>query len=345
MLQCAKYFSMLLLATGWVAGCGNSTTATVDDAPPQAVDAPPASMFNVKWGPFSVAKGAEDTRCVTVKVNNAAAIKVHAIVNTLSNGSHHMIVYRDNVATAENLTPTPCQPFAGALQAGGGTTPIMISQKRVDTLTLPAGVAYTFKPNQFMRLEMHYFNSTDAALDVSAVSEFVTIPDSQVQNEADFMFMGTPDILLPAGATQTVKRYLPLPPEYNGVKIFAITGHTHKLGTNVRVGYAKAINMPTTQVYQPTNFNWDEPETTTATPPFTVPTGGGFDFECSYKNTTGGEVKFGEATTNEMCFFWAYYYPSKGAKVCVVSEQGLGPPGINACCPNPGSPLCSRLGL
>ena len=32
--------------------------------------------------------------------------------------------------------------------------------------------------------------------------------------------------------------------------------------------------------------------------------------------------KFGESANNEMCFFWAYYYPSKGAYVCVHTDAG-----------------------
>ena len=41
-----------------------------------------------------------------------------------------------------------------------------------------------------------------------------------------------------------------------------------------------------------------------------------------------------------MCFFWAYYYPSKGAKVCIHSDKIGG--GVDFCCP--GSPYCSFFG-
>ena len=35
----------------------------------------------------------------------------------------------------------------------------------------------------------------------------------------------------------------------------------------------------------------------------------------------------------EMCFFWLYYYPSQGAKVCAHSDQFNQPTGIDVCCP------------
>ena len=33
-----------------------------------------------------------------------------------------------------------------------------------------------------------------------------------------------------------------------------------------------------------------------------------------------------------MCFFWAYYYPDKGAHVCFHTDQFLG--GFDLCCPD-----------
>ena len=70
--------------------------------------------------------------------------------------------------------------------------------------------------------------------------------------------------------------------------------------------------------------------------------GGGFEFECSYMNTSNEEIGFGESANDEMCFFWAYYYPSKGSKVCVHTEQVGGTNGLNVCCP--GDPtLCDLI--
>ena len=64
-----------------------------------------------------------------------------------------------------------------------------------------------------------------------------------------------------------------------------------------------------------------------------IPAGGGFDFECKWTNTGSTAVKFGESANDEMCFFWAYYYPSQGAKVCIHTEQYGGAAGIDICCP------------
>jgi hypothetical protein len=70
-----------------------------------------------------------------------------------------------------------------------------------------------------------------------------------------------------------------------------------------------------------------------------VPAGSGFRFTCEYNNTSDQQVTFGESANKEMCFFWAYYYPDQGAKVCVSTNyQGTI---YNLCCP--GDALCSLL--
>ena len=76
---------------------------------------------------------------------------------------------------------------------------------------------------------------------------------------------------------------------------------------------------------------------------FTVPTGGGFDFQCTWTNagTSARQVQFGESANDEMCFFWSYYYPSRGAKVCFHSEQGPTGP-VDLCCPDAGA-ICDSL--
>src|SRR5262249_59124107 len=73
---------------------------------------------------------------------------------------------------------------------------------------------------------------------------------------------------------------------------FAITGHTHKLGLDVKVSTAPVNGGQLTSVYDPQPFLWSEPETTRHDPTFMVATGGGFDFTCSYHNGTSATVIF-----------------------------------------------------
>ena len=75
-------------------------------------------------------------------------------------------------------------------------------------------------------------------------------------------------------------------------------------------------------VYDVPGWLWSEPATVDHAPPFKLPANGGFTFTCNWDNTTTDTVKFGESANDEMCFFWAYYYPSQGDEVCFHTDRG-----------------------
>ena len=275
--------------------------------------APPAGSYSVKWGPTTVPAGTESTQCVVKRLGNGESISVHEIHNSLGATSHHFIVYRVN-DTVERLEPYPCQPFTDTFN----DPPLIITQRADDRLTLPDGVAYTMEPNQMVRLELHYINVSAAPQTAEASSTFVPIPQEDVENEANVIFMGDTDINIPAMSEQTLgPSFIQLPSRFDGVSYFAVTGHEHQWGKGVYVEVAESAEAPGTPVYDVPNFQWDEPETVTYNDdPFTVPDGGGFRITCDWDNRSDSPVYFGTGVDDEMCFLWAYYFPSRGALVC-----------------------------
>lgn len=321
-----------------VVGCGSDDP----DGPPPLE----GELYSVSYGPITVQPAAEDTQCMNLRLSNPTEIKVHQLRNKLSGGSHHLIVYKvDDPTVTESAAPYPCTPFTGALNLSGMSAPVMITQKIEDALTLPDRVAYTFSPNQMIRIEMHFINSGDAPIEVSAVSEFYAVPESAISHEANILFIGTPDIEIQPGQVANVETYFTprrAGLDLTGAKFFAVTGHTHQHGRNVTVALSTARGAPQQEsVYAPTPFEWSEPETTVHEPEFTIPDGlqSGFALKCSYHNTSNEVVEFGESANDEMCFFWAYYYPSKGAHVCVRSDRFS----IDACCPDAGAAICNMF--
>jgi hypothetical protein len=293
--------------------------------------------YSLTFGPVPVAPGRENTQCVIMRLGNPAGFHVGEIENTLSSASHHFIVYRTS-DTVERTTPFDCTPFVDTLNPEAGS-PLMITQRMDETLNLPPGVAFTLEANQMIRLELHFINPTGAPIDALATTTLRGVPDSAFTDEADFLFIGSPDIDLPPHTMTTVgPYYFPLPGIYADSHFFAITGHTHQYGTNVQVWAGVGEAGATTPVYDVAPFSWDEPETARPNPPFMVPPHGGFRFQCDYENTSDEQVGFGESANQEMCFFWAYYYPSHGAHVCMHSEQF----GINICCPDAGA-ICDMF--
>jgi len=323
-------------AAGDTSGDAGSSGTIMD---PGGSGPTPAGSYTVRFGPVSVPPGTERTQCIVRRLGNPNALHVGSIHNTLGKASHHMIVYRVN-DTTEQTAPFDCKPFTDTLDPTKGS-PLMITQKKDEVLTLPVGVAYSIAPNQMLRLEMHYINPGSQAAELTASSTFVPIADADFQYEADFLFIGNPDIKLPPNAkTSLGPSFFQLPSEYADAKFFAITGHEHQYGTNVTVAVAENADDLGTTVYDVPGWNWAESKTVFASPPFTVPAGGGMRFTCEWNNTSDRTVSFGESANDEMCFFWAYYYPSKGPRVCAHTNWTGAP--LDFCCP--GNLGCALLG-
>jgi hypothetical protein len=329
--------------SGGSSGSGSSSGATV--ASDAAVDGDiiktdagdGLQSYTVQFGPISVGASVEDTQCIVVRLGNPTPIHVGQIHDLLGNASHHMILYK--VAdTTEQPTPFACQPFTDTLNPADGN-PLIISQKKDDTLTLPQGVAFTLDANQMVRLEMHYINAGTSPVSLTTTSTLTPIPDAEYMYDASFLFIGDIDIDIPAQSSFTLgPQFFQMPAQFNTSNFFAMTGHEHQWGTEVQIWSAtSASDSPGTPIYM--NTTWSDPVTTHFTPPFQVPAGGGFNYQCNWYNASTEPVGFGESANDEMCFFWAYYYPSQGASVCFQSSQ-FG--GTAQCCP--GSPLCAELG-
>lgn len=319
-------------------GADDGDTDGVDDgdAADDGGDSTGDGVFTVEWGPIMVDPSVEDTMCVVKGLGNDRDIKVGRFENQLGLSSHHMIVYRV-AEQEERLEPFACTPFVDVLNPDNGA-PLAVTQRAEETIQLPPGVGVSLPAGQMIRIELHFINATDEVRELVSTSTFVELPESEFEQEADFLFIGNPDINLPAAPPEPQMpevftqgpSYLPMPAELAGINIFAITGHEHQWGIDVQVSLATGADDEGTSIYAPENFLWDEPETTYHDPPVQLPEDGGFRFSCSWQNFSDEEVGFGESVNDEMCFFWAYYYPSQGAKVCFHTEQ-FG--GHDLCCP------------
>jgi hypothetical protein len=313
-----------------LAACSGKTNGNNNASPAAGVAA--GTTYSLTFGPVTAQPGEEHTKCMVMRLGNTAALHVGTIHNVLSQGSHHMIVYRSN-ETTEQTTPFDCQPFTDTLDPTAGST-LMVTQKKDDLLTLPDGVAFGLDANQMVRMEVHYINPGSTPLQITATTNFITMDESRFKDLADFLFIGDPDISIPAHATSKLGPiYFQLPVDYAGVNFFAITGHEHQFGTNVTVSTSTSVSDPGTSVYDVPDWKWSEPTTVISNPPFQIPNNGGFTFTCEWNNTSDNAVRFGESANNEMCFFWAYYYPSQGSRVCIHSSQYNN--GIDICCPGP----------
>lgn len=283
----------------------------------------PEGAFSVGIGPLPLMPGQEETVCITLKMPNTMDVDVVQLQATLAPGSHHLILYRSN-ATSESTTPTPCTPFEGVTN---GEVPIMIAESLNSTLKLPTNVAYHFAANQMVKIEAHYINASPNM--INGAGQVVLTPgaSSVTYQPADIMFCGSTVQLETQGVPANNTDYVLNPGFYSGnnsdvdftkIKVFAFTSHEHHLGKEVTISKSTSASDPGTMIYD--NTSWDAPPLTDLDDQhlLTFNAGEGLRWQCSYDSADAnpkptGTTTFGQsAIDNEMCFIWAYYYPSVG---------------------------------
>jgi hypothetical protein len=271
---------------------------------------PPQTMtFMGQVGPIPLAKGEETVVCSEIKLGNDVDVWVRRISAALAPGSHHLIFYRTS-ATQENPGPFPCRSFDGILR---GYAPLFIAQTATAELNFPDGIALKFKAGAIIRIEAHYINTTPNPIQGQGNVSVDAVQIDSPLTEADLLFYGTTQIDVPAMAQDYALPYnfghVP-----SGVNVFGLTSHTHKLGVDFQIEQSDN-GAPGTLLYRNQN-NWDNPPLMLFDPVLSFSANQGLRWSCSYTNPTASDVTFGESANDEMCFLWAYYYPSQGFLAC-----------------------------
>jgi hypothetical protein len=300
-------------------GCGGTSAsqgdpASGDDAGGafwQHTPNPDAQTFDAQIGPIPLSVGEERTVCITKRLTNSEAMYATAIGADLAPGSHHLILYR-SPATTENLTPKDCSPFQGILD---GEAPLMIVEKAHDELDLPDGVGLKLAPQQMVKIEAHYINTTGGALEGMGDMKIEAVPVASAGQmvESDLSFWGTHNITIPPNSSWStgVKWQRGIP----GAKAFAVTTHQHHFGSEFKVWYSPTPSDTSAPPIADTT-DWANPPLYRLNPLVQFDDSSGLSYECDWKNTSSSTVKFGESALEEMCFLWVYYYPSQGFDIC-----------------------------
>jgi hypothetical protein len=93
----------------------------------------------------------------------------------------------------------------------------------------PAGTGLRVRAHQPLRLELHYINYfADVPADISGTVEVDIATEDGELRQVRLLFTGDLSFTLPARMATTVSSTHTLPV---GAELFAITSHTHRLGT------------------------------------------------------------------------------------------------------------------
>jgi Copper type II ascorbate-dependent monooxygenase, C-terminal domain len=312
----------VLLVTLLACACGSSNSNNGGDgggggggdmAIPFSGDMTGSTVQSLTIGPINLAAGEERTVCSRFRLPSTSDLDVVQIDATLAPGSHHLILYKSD-ETTEQKDIYDCPPLDT-----NNEVPLYIAETKTNNhLPLPTGVAYHLVAGQMVKLEAHYLNASSNAI-VGQGDVQLTIGAPATYQPADIMFCGSVVQLyttgVPPGMSSLNPGFYQIPA---GIKIFGLTTHQHMRGSLMTIDKSTSSAAGTNLVMGKPYDN----------PPFVVyddahvlsfAAGEGLRWQCFYDNPDQMTYMFGQsAQSNEMCFLWAYYYPSAGR---FISQQ------------------------
>lgn len=249
--------------------------------------------------------------CYGVDLTRATPTQVVGFSPRIDNTSivHHVVLFESSQAFSS--TPTPCN-------AGGSL------QWRMVTGWAPGGKGFELPPEAGFPLQktgathyvvqVHYSNpqALTGQKDHSGFDLCTVSPPRKY--DADVMAFGTQNIKIPAGGSLTAKCTTPMTGDYAGLHFIASMPHMHKLGTDMSTElFAGSKTGPASDLGTVNGWNFN----TQAWLEIGASGAGGVvstakDFvttTCTWKNTTGSQVTYGEKTSDEMCYSFTTYYP------------------------------------
>jgi len=281
----------------------------------------PIGAFYVTTGQYMVAPSSETVMCSTIRLPTSVDVDVTKIEATLTTGGHHLIMYKVT-DTTESPTPTKCDSVTNITSS----VPLIIAQNTDSTLNLPSGVAYHFAAGQMVRLEVHYLNATANAMNVEGKVTMTPAAAGQSYQQADIMFCGSVLQLQSTGIPPNTSNVQLSPGFFAGngsidftkIKLFGLTTHQHWTGKEATISKSTSASSVGTPLYDNTSWSSAPLKTFDDASLVSFAQGEGIRWQCTYDTLDASPpptstVKFGEsARSNEMCFLWAYYYPSAG---------------------------------
>ena len=270
---------------------------------------PPSKGIQLHLGPFDVATNYERELYAYYPLENTNDIYINRIESSMRSGTHHLILYdfkegatlppahiiRDIRDENGNYIPSTLQSLSNQVFTFG-------TQFRKTDYKYPEGVALRIPANHGFDINTHYTNYSPIKLEGEIYVNLHTIDQSEVQHEAQSLFLNRDNITLPANQKTT------LTSDYtfnDSRSIFMLTAHAHKHMEEFRISIKGGARDGELIYY--TN-DWGHPEIKEYISPIELKPGEGLRAEATYDNTTNNTLRFGLLSTDEMMIVFGAYY-------------------------------------
>ncbi|MEM9489587.1 MAG: hypothetical protein AAGC55_10610 [Myxococcota bacterium] len=279
-------------------GSGDAGSGGGDDAAPGdggAVD--PDGFATLISGAWTLGPGTEDYYCARRTVTED--LYITEFRSTAPPGTHHSVLLIDSGSQPDGITPCSAQVLS----------PRMIYSAGINTndIALPDGVAMRVRAGQQLLLHLHLYNVTDAPLSGESAVKVATTTAAEIRHEAETVLMGNLfSLLIPPGPSTQVGSCT----MSDDVELFMVYPHMHQLGTRMRVMAERSDGSEELLYDAPFAF---EEQSISPIDPIALRQGERIIVYCSYNNTTGETVYYGDSSDQEMCFAGMYRYPAVGS--------------------------------
>lgn len=297
-------------------GCGKDPGVGGDDSPVDAptvpADAymPPSGYTKLIGRTWSIPAGGRDIyKCVRITV--PTEMYITDIIAQAPLGTHHTVlsIASGNAAGADGEQDCAVSTIGRNMMYASGVG--------TDPFSFPTDVGLKIPANTQIHLNLHLYNAGEEPMsNESAIwVKSQTTPPPML---AEMVFagkiafsVGTGERVITGGCQVS-----------QGFNLFALWPHMHKLATHSKFEVIRN-NIPT--VLWDAAYDFNDQKYYGQAPEFQVQSGDQIKVTCSYNNTTGQSVSFGDSSDNEMCFTGMYRYPSQNASLtqCTDVPGGL----------------------
>ena len=275
----------LLLA---LTACGSSSSPT-------------SQMQTLITSDWTLAPGTETHWCARKTIDHDMYLTEFDSIAPV--GTHHSIVSMDTAPTiADNPGYTCTDPieFAPTLLWGNGIG--------TGPFDYPAGVGVKIAAGTQVHLNLHLYNTSDSMLTGTSGIKVNSVAASAITNIARAEIDG----IVSGGSVATGVQAVPFSCRLKSdVSLLATAPHMHKLGTHelikVTPAGANAITL------FDSDYSFETQEQVLIDPITQLHAGDTISFTCSYDNTTGAPVAFGQSSDNEMCVASFWFYPASAS--------------------------------
>lgn len=284
----------LFACTGGGDDSGMGPDPDPDPTSPDASVPDPEGFVDLITGDWTMPQGTESYRCVYQTIDRTMYIK--ALKPKIPIGTHHTVLTVGPKNQEDGIYPCNAGTNYGAQVFGSGVG--------TNALELPDGIAVKLTPGDQLLLNLHLFNFSDGELSGTSGTEIVEIDESEVEHVAEAFMVSKFNLNIPPGEhDQSGSCGLG-----EDTTLISVAPHMHMLGTHMKV-VANSSTMGDVTLLDD-SYLFDEQTVQLLPQQVPMKAGDRISITCSYNNTTGGTVTFGDSSLDEMCISGHFRYPA-----------------------------------